>query len=150
MTEGRNYYQVYLLILAIVFVGTSWASGGEGQVIAATFPIWAQALWYCGLIAGAVLALGGITAHSLGGLLVERAALFFLAGLCASYGLAFLAASDRADIFHAAYVVFFVLTFAAVNLLRARQIRRDIDEERRKLRQIGDLRASLPPEAESL
>jgi hypothetical protein len=41
---GRNWYQVYLLVLTMVFVGGSWATGSEGQVIAATFPSWSQYL----------------------------------------------------------------------------------------------------------
>lgn len=151
MTAGRNWYQIYLLFLAAVFVGFSWISGGEGQVIASSFPAWAQGLWYGGLLVGAGLALVGIAMHTITGLLLERASLFFLSGLCASYGLAFLAASARSDVFHAAYVVFFVLSFAGVNLLRARQIRRDVDEERLKLRKLGDIKETLgkhlPPEA---
>lgn len=150
MTPGRNYYQIYMLVLAIVFVGSSAITGGEGQVIAQSFPLWAQYLWYGGLTIGASIALFGIARNNLVGLLIERAALLFLAGLCASYGLAFLAASSRSDVFHAVYVVFFVLAFAVVNYVRAKQARKNVDEERRKLRQIGDLKESLkPPEATS-
>lgn len=50
----RNWHEVYLLVLAIVFVGASRLTGGEGQVIAATFPAWSQHLWYGGLLVGSV------------------------------------------------------------------------------------------------
>lgn len=138
VTTGRNWYQVYLLVLTMVFVGSAWLSGGEGQVIAATFPAWSQYLWYGGLLIGAAAALVGIGLGTVVGLLIERAALFWLAGLCGAYGMAFLAFSSRSDVFHAVYVVTFVALFALANLTRARAIRRDIDRLRWTLRRLGD------------
>lgn len=138
---GRNWYQVYLLTLAMVFVGGAWATGSEAQVIAATFPSWSQALWYGGLLTGSLVALAGIGMNTVTGFLIERGAMFWLAGLCGCYGLAFLAFAGRADTFHAVYVVSFVLAFALVNLVRARQIRHDVDRMR------AQLRCLAPPEA---
>jgi hypothetical protein len=136
---GRNWYQVYLLVLTMVFVGGSWATGSEGQVIAATFPSWSRYLWYGGLLIGAVVALVGIAQHTVVGLLIERGALFWLSGLCAAYGCAFLAFAGRTDAFHAVFVVTFVLAFALVNLVRARQVRRDVDAMRTQLRRLATL-----------
>lgn len=143
--SGRNWYQVYLLVLTMVFVGGSWVTGSAGQVITATFPSWSQYLWYGGLLLGAVVALVGIALHSVTGLLIERGALFWLAGLCAAYGCAFLAFAERADIFHAVFVVTFVLTFALVNLVRAWQVRRDVDAILAQLRYLQS--SETPTEA---
>lgn len=90
---------------------------------------------------GGAVALVGIAMNTVTGFLIERGALFWLAGLCGCYGLAFLAFAGRADAFHAVYVVTFVLAFAAVNLARARQIRWDIDRMRAELRRLA------PPDA---
>lgn len=136
---GRNWYQIYLLVLTMVFVGFAWATGSESQVITATFPGFMQVIWYGGLLAGALVTLVGIAMHTVTGFLIERGALFWLAGLCTAYGLAFMAYAAQADPFHAAYVVVFVLAFAAVNLARARQIRGDIDKMRADLRRLGGL-----------
>lgn len=137
--SGRNWYQVYLLVLTMVFVGGSWATGNEDQVITATFPSWSQYLWYGGLLTGALVALVGIALNTVVGLLIERGALFWLSGLCASYGCAFLAFAGRADAFHAVYVVTFVLTFASVNLVRTRQVRHDVDAMRAQLQRLAPL-----------
>ena len=123
---GRNWHEALLLVLTVAFAAQAWASGSEQQTIAATYPPWAQAIWYGGLILGALVALAGIIWHGHTGLLIERAALLGLAGVCVSYGLAFLLHADRADLFHAVYVVVFVGAFAAVNVARAAQIRREI------------------------
>jgi hypothetical protein len=90
-------------------------------------------------LTGAVVALVGIAQHTVVGLLIERGALFWLSGLCAAYGCAFLAFAGRADAFHAVFVVTFVLAFALVNLVRARQVRRDVDAMRTQLRRLATL-----------
>lgn len=123
---GRHWHEALLLVLAVAFAAQAWASGSEQQTITATYPAWAQAIWYGGLILGSLVALVGIIWHGHTGLLIERAALLGLAGVSASYGLAFLIHSGRADLFHAVYVVVFVGAFAAVNIARAQQIRREI------------------------
>lgn len=84
MTAGRNWHGAYLAVLTVVFALEAWLSGSQQQVIAATFPGLARNLWYGGLIAGAVLVLIGVTLHTVTGLLIERAALFLLAGLWAA------------------------------------------------------------------
>lgn len=142
---GRNWHGAYLAVLTVLFALEAWLSGSQQQVIAATFPAWSRHLWYGGLITGALLVLAGIVLHTVTGLLIERAALFVLAALCGAYGLAFLAASTRAgaDPGHLVYAVVLVLAFAGVNLLRARQIRREIDQTRSELRRLGDAREAL-------
>ncbi|MGH3987823.1 MAG: hypothetical protein ACRDTZ_10945 [Pseudonocardiaceae bacterium] len=137
VNSDRNWYEVYLLVLAVMWVATAWLTGSADQTIVRTFPSWSQHLWYGGLLVGVMVALLGITLASVAGLLVERAALFWLAGLCMAYGLAFWAAADRSDPYHAAYVVVFVLGFAAVNLARATQIRSAVDAKRAALRKMA-------------
>lgn len=146
VAAGRSWYQVYLLVLTVLWAAAGWFTGSDGRVIAETFPAWSRHLWYGGLVAGAVLALVGIALHTVVGLLVERVALFVLAGLCGAYGLAFLAYAGRADVGHVLYVVPLVLAYAAVNLVRARQIRRELDQTHRELRRLAD---ALNPEAAS-
>lgn len=77
--------------------------------------------------------------HNLAGLRIEQAALLWLAGLCGFYGVIFLAHAGRAELGHVLYVVPLVLAFAAVNLVRARQITREIDQARQGLRRLGDV-----------
>lgn len=101
-------------MLTVAFSVSSWASGSRDQVIAATFPSWSQYLWHGGLIMGAVLALVGLALHTVAGLLVERGARFWLAGLYGCYGVEFLAFAGRADLGHAVYVVVLVNAYALV------------------------------------
>jgi hypothetical protein len=137
VTAGRNWYQVYLLVLTAAFAVASWFTDSEGQTLITTFPAWGRHIWYGGLLVLALAALVGIAMHNLTGLLVERAALFVLAGLCGAYGLVFLGFAGRSDPAHAVYVVVLVLAYAAVNLVRATQIRRDVDSIRHGLRLLG-------------
>jgi hypothetical protein len=130
---GRNWYEVFLLILTALWAIAGWVTGSEGQEIALTFPAWARDLWYGGLLVCSLVALAGVVAGTVTGLLIERAALFFLAGLCGGYGLVFFANAGIADPVHAAYVVVLVLAYAGVNLTRALQVRRDLDLLRRGL-----------------
>lgn len=141
---GRNWHEVYLLVLTVVFAGIAGASRSEQQTIAATFPAWSQYLWYGGLATGALLALAGIALHTVTGMLIEGAALIGLAGLCSAYGAAFLAYAGRADLFHAVFVVAFVAAYAGVNLARARQVRREVDTFRAELRRLAAVRQSAP------
>lgn len=136
-TSGRNWHEIYLLVLTVAFATSGVLTQSSGQVITATFPSWGQRLWYGGLIIGALVALAGIVLHSVTGLLVERAALLGLAGLCGAYGLAFLATASRAGLFHAVFVVVLVGAYALVNLARAVQVRRDIDALRTDLQKLA-------------
>jgi uncharacterized membrane protein len=134
---GRNWHEVYLLVLTILFAVTGWLTDSKEQIITATFPAWAQSFWYGGLAAGAVLALVGIALHTLTGLLVERAGLFALAGLCGAYGLTFGALAGRVDPVHSVAITLLVFAFAAVNLARAGQIRREVNGVRHDLRKLA-------------
>lgn len=121
--SGRNYYEIYLLVLTAGWAALNWATGADGETIEAAFPGWGRHLWFGGLLAGATLALVGIAVGTVVGLLVERAALFGLAGLCAAFGVL---VASRADLVHALYVVPLLLAYAAVHLHRARQAYRDV------------------------
>lgn len=135
---GRNWHEIYLLVLTIGFALSGWLTSSSEQVITASYPVWSQFVWYGGLIAGASIALVGIALHTLTGLLIERAALFGIAGLCGAYGMAFLATAGRADPFHAVFVVVLVGVYAAINLARAFQVRRDIDQIRLGLQKLAE------------
>jgi hypothetical protein len=87
-----------------------------------------------GLLAGSLLALGGIAVGTVVGMLVERAALFALAGLCGAVGVLVL---SRVDLVHALYVVPLLLAYAAVHLVRIRQVRNDIARIRQALANIA-------------
>jgi hypothetical protein len=141
---GRNWHEVYLLVLTVAFAAMAWATGSQEQTIAGTFPAWSQQLWYGGLVVGAVVGLLGIALHTLTGMLIERAALLGLSGLCAAYGAAFLAHASRADLFHAVFVVVFVAAYAVVNLARACQVRREINQVRAQLQWIAAVRSAAP------
>jgi hypothetical protein len=136
---------MYMLLLTVGFAVLSWVTGSAGQEITKTYAPWAQTLWYGGLTIGAALALAGIIWHTEQGLLLERAALVFLTGLCGSYSTAFLLTAGRADPLHALFVVVFVAAFGAVNLARARQIRLDLRDSRAA--RLLTLTALQPPEA---
>lgn len=141
---ARHRHEVYLLVLTMAFARMAWASDSAERTIVATYPAWSQAIWY-GLIRGALLALVGIAWRSLNGLLLEGAALA-LAGLCGSYGFAFLIHAGRADLSHVVFVVAFVAVFAAVNLARARQIGTEITARRTaRLAALGALQPRRPP-----
>lgn len=130
---SRNWHEVYLLGLAGLNGLAGLAlPGSRSQAIEATFPIWGQYGWYVGLLAGAGLGIGGIALGTLTGLLVERAAMWLLTGLCAAYVLGALAVSgDRAA---TALGVALVAAFALANLARARQIARMVRRVQTQLR----------------
>lgn len=133
--SGRNYYQVYLLLLTAGWAAVNWVTGADGEVIEAAFPSFGRHIFFGGLLGGSVLALMGITLGTLVGMLLERAALFALAGLCGAFGLL---VASRADAIHLAYVVPLLLTYAVVHLIRARQVRRDITRVRKTLAGLAD------------
>lgn len=137
MTTSRNWYEVFLLVLTALWAVSGWVTSSEGQQIALTFPPWARDLWYGGLLFCALAALMGVAMAGVTGLMVERGALFVLAGLCGCYGLVFFARAGVADPLHAAYVVVLVLAYAGVNLARAVQIRRELDLVRHGLRHLA-------------
>ena len=143
--RGRNWHEVYLLALAAM----SGAAGllapeARSQAIESSFPAWGQIAWYGGLLTGALIALAGIIyapgsavvpAGDLGkadlhrrlkrqvtGMMVERAAMLLLAGLCTGYVLGAIA-SVGASRAAAALGAALVAAFALANAARARQIR---------------------------
>lgn len=128
--SGRNGFQVYLLALTAGWATVSWLGGTEGETIAALFTTVGRHIWFGGLLVSSVLALVGIALGTYTGLMIERAALFTLAGLFAWVGLAFLGLFTRVDAFHLAYVAPMLLIAAWVSLDRTRQIRRDLERIR--------------------
>lgn len=128
--SGRNYYEIYLLLLTAGWALLNWVTGADGETIEAAFPGWGRHIFLGGLLVGSLTALVGIAVGTVVGMLVERAALFALAGLCGAVGAFVL---SRADLVHALYVVPLLLAYAAVHLVRARQVRNDIARIRQAL-----------------
>jgi hypothetical protein len=120
--HSRNYYEIFLLLLTLGFAAT-WGLSNTGEVTS-TFPLWTRFIWYAGLALSALIAVIGEAVFTNLFLLIERAALIFMTGLIMAYALAFIIAGIRANAFgHVVYVAAALITFAFVNLDRARQIR---------------------------
>ena len=134
--SGRNYYEVYLLVLTIGWAIMSWLVG-DGEAIASVFPGWGRIVFFGGLIASSALALVGIALGTLVGMLIERAAMFSLSALCVCFAIVVGAGADVAQSF---YVVPLLLTYGVVHFHRAHQIRRDINRARAQLRAMGRTR----------
>jgi hypothetical protein len=128
--SGRNYYEIYLLVLTAGWALYNWVTAADGETIEAAFPGWGRHIFMGGLLVGSLVALGGIAVGTVVGMLVERAALFALAGFCGAVGLVVL---SRADVGQALYVTPLLLAYAAVHLVRARQVRADISRLRKAL-----------------
>lgn len=146
---GRNWYEVYLMVLTLLFAISAWTTGSSQETLIATFPIWSQNLWYGGLVVSALAVLAGIVMNTLTGLLIERAALLILTGICAGYGLVFFAVSSRTSALHASYVVVLVLAYAAVNVTRALQVGSELTRIRRELSQLIVVAAPIASVASS-
>lgn len=139
--SGRNWHEAYLLLISALYGLGGLLSGRSSRAIEATFPAWGQAGWYAGLLAGSVLGMAGIAletavideapppdevlAKRLGrlrtGLVLERAAMRLLVGLCIAYVLGAFAAAPITQVTTGLGVAY-VLAFALANLARARQI----------------------------
>ncbi|MGH3599996.1 MAG: hypothetical protein ACRDQH_06930 [Pseudonocardiaceae bacterium] len=132
--SGRNYYEVYLLLLTLGWAIMSWIIG-DGESIDAVFPAWGRYVFFGGLILASTSALVGIALGTLTGLLLERAAMFSLAGLCGCFAIV---VAFGADLAQGLYVVPLLATYAAVHYHRAGQVRRDIDRTRAQLRAMGE------------
>ena len=124
--SGRNGFEAYLLVLIAGWSIVSWLGGTEGETIAAVFTPIGRPIWFAVLIAGSVLALLGVTLGTYTGLMIERGALFILAGAFGWVGLAFLGFMTRVDALHLGYVTPMLLAAAFVAISRAHQIRRDL------------------------
>lgn len=149
VSTGRNWYEMYLMVLTLLFAISAWATGSSQETLTATFPIWSQNLWYGGLVISAIVVLIGITMNTLTGLLIERAALLFLTGICVGYGLVFFAVASRTSALHAVYVVVLVLAYAVVNVARALQINGELTRIRYGLNQLVVTALPISPSAET-
>lgn len=129
--SGRNYYEIYLLILTAAWAAASWLTGMDGETIEAALPGLGRHLLFGGLLTGSLIALGGIAIGTITGLLVERAGLIALAGWCAAAAVLIL---SQADAIHALYVVPLIGAYALVHLVRAGQVARDVTRIRATLR----------------
>jgi hypothetical protein len=78
--SGRNYYEIYMLLLTAGWALFNWVTGVDGETIEAAFPGWGRHIFLGGLLFSSLFALGGIAVGTVIGMLVERAALFALAG----------------------------------------------------------------------
>lgn len=138
---GRNWHEAYLLLISTLYGLGGLLSGKSSRAIEATFPAWGQTGWYAGLLIGSLLGIAGIAlettvidqepppeavlAKRLGrlrtGLVLERAAMRVLIGLCTAYVLGAFASSPITQVATALGVAY-VAAFALANLARARQI----------------------------
>lgn len=136
-TTGRNWYQLLLMVLTMFWVLTAWLSGSAGEAITASFPAWSQALWYGGLTLGALVTAAGIIAGTFTGMLIEKAGLYVLVGICAGYDVAFLAFAGRANPVHVILIVALIALYTVINFARARQIDKEIDTLKHGLRKLA-------------
>jgi hypothetical protein len=130
--SGRNWFEFYLLVLTLAWAIFSWVIG-DGEVVAMLFTQVGRHIWFAGLIVSSALALVGIITGTVTGLLLERAALYFLAGLLGWVGVAFLSFAAKINALHLVYVTPLLLIAAAVMLSRTWQIRRDLNRIRQHL-----------------
>lgn len=132
---GRAVFELYLLG-ACVLVGLSGlaAPAARARSLVATFPPWAQVGWYSGLLLGGILGIGGVIRGDVTAMLVERAALIVLGGLCASFGLASVAFVGPPAITGSIMLSGFVAPCAA----RAVQITANLRAVRRHLAERAD------------
>lgn len=130
--SGRNGFEAYLLALTAAWALLSWL-GTEGETIAALFGPLGRHIWLGGLLASSVLALVGIALGTYTGLMLERAALFALAGLFGCVGIAFVGFAARVDALHLLFVAPLLVGAALVMLSRTKQIRCDLTRMRDRM-----------------
>lgn len=94
----------------------------RARSIVATFPVWAQLVWYVGLLLASAAALYGIARGADNGLLIERTGLIFLAGLSMSYATASVTVTGAPALTGALLLG----AFAVACIIRARDITRTI------------------------
>lgn len=130
----RQVFEVYLLG-ACVLVGLSGivVPAARARSLVATFPPVAQLGWYVGILLGGVLGILGIVRGCARGLLIERAALIVLAGMCASFGIASVAFAGPVAITGSIMLWGFVAPCVA----RAVQITSDLHVVRQALRSMA-------------
>ncbi|MGH3693229.1 MAG: hypothetical protein ACRDRX_04385 [Pseudonocardiaceae bacterium] len=132
--SGRNYYEVYLLLLTLGWAIMSWIVG-DGEAIASVFGTAGRVVFFGGLILSSALALTGIAMGSLTGMLIERAAMYTLSALCVCFAIV---VAFGADLAQSLYVVPLLATYGVVHYHRTHQVRRDIDRTRAQLRALGE------------
>ena len=135
--SGRNYYEIYLLLLTVGFAAT-WGLTNVGEVTS-LFPAWARWLWFGGLAFSAAVAVIGEIIHNSVSIIIERSGLVFLTGLVMAYTLAFVIVGIQTSTpGHVAYVGAALVLFAAVNYARARQIRLALKSTYKVYQQLPD------------
>lgn len=128
--KNRNYFEIYLLLLAAGFAVTSTAK--NNLEVTSTMPTWVRFGWLSGLALGSLVAVVGEALFTDASLLIERAALFFLAGLVVAYTAAFVVIGvATSTISHILYVGIALLAFAAIIVDRGRQIQNGINGKKR-------------------
>lgn len=84
--DRRNPFHVLLLVACVLAGAGGLIDPGRGStVIRQYFAEWQLYVWYGGVFAGAVIALGALFIGTVIGYYVERIGLYLLAGLCLSY-----------------------------------------------------------------
>ncbi len=131
---GTAVFEIYLLG-ACVLVGLSGivVPAARSRSLVATFPPVAQLGWYVGILLGGALGILGIVRGCAIGLLIERAAMIMLAGMCASFGIASVAFVGPVAITGSIMLWGFVAPCVA----RAVQITSDLRVVREALRSIA-------------
>ena len=128
--SGRNPFAIVLLG-ACILTGISGliTPHRTSPVVAHVLPTWELLTWYGGLVVSGSVALGGLFAHGLASLLVERVGLVVLASITATY-VAAVIAQGAVSVSPAAAVVG---GLSAASVARIWQISRDLrDVDRRK------------------
>ncbi|GLW91781.1 hypothetical protein [Actinokineospora globicatena] len=123
--SGRNPHEVALLAAAFVLgLAGLTAFGQVATTTVRALPDPFGHVLYGGLAVGALVSLVGVFLAGYIGPLLERAGLIGLALLCAGYAVTILGLFGGRGLSFA----LFMLAFAAANLVRARQIGRELDE----------------------
>jgi hypothetical protein len=128
--SGRNGFEAYLLLLIGGWAALVWATGMDGETIAALFTRTGLYIWLAGLIVGSVIALVGIGLGTLTGMMIERAGLYVLAGWFGWVSLAFVGFATRVGSLNLLVVVPLMAMISVISLSRVKQITRDIQRVR--------------------
>lgn len=124
INQRRAVFEAYLLSLCVLTGATSFfAPPARAKSIVYSFPTWAQGLWYIGVMTGGLIGLYGIMAKQVDtGLVVERAAMWLLIGLTASYGVAAVAYQGPS----ALPAMMTLFGFTGIAVVRVSQINEDL------------------------
>lgn len=124
INQRRAVFEAYLLGMCVLTGAASFfAPPARAKSIVYAFPVWAQGLWYIGVMAGGLIGLYGIMAKQVDtGLVVERAAMWLLIGLTSSYGVAAIAYQGASAI----PAMMTLLSFTGISVVRVHQINQDL------------------------